>query len=111
MKIFYSKYLPIKGFRAINLFGVIVARRDEPTIDKRIINHEKIHTRQMLETLVIGFYVWYVFEWLVKWMIYKDRFVAYQNIGFEREAYDNDLDMNYLKHRKRFGFIKYLRKK
>lgn len=111
MKVIYSKYLPFKGFRAINLFGVIFARNDEPSVDKRIINHERIHTRQMLETLVVGFYVWYVFEWLVRWIICRDRLVAYENISFEREAFDNDRDMNYLKIRKRFAFVKYLRKK
>ncbi|MEA4903516.1 MAG: hypothetical protein VB090_01515, partial [Petrimonas sp.] len=66
------------------------------------------HTRQMLELLVIGFYVWYVAEWIIKWIIYKDRFIAYRNIGFEREAFDNDGDLDYLKCRKRYGFASYV---
>jgi len=32
-------------------------------------------------------------------------------VGFEREAYQNQADKNYLKNRKRFAWIKYLRDK
>ncbi|MDO5665795.1 MAG: hypothetical protein Q4G63_11140 [Bacteroidia bacterium] len=108
MKIIYSKYLPFKGFRAINLFGVVFARKEHPKLSREIINHELIHTRQMLELMVIGFYVWYVAEWIIKWIIYKNRLMAYRNIGFEREAFDNDKDLDYLKFRKWYGFTSYI---
>ena len=49
MKIIYSTLLPVKGFRAINLFGIVFARKDQPKLDEHIINHESIHTRQMPE--------------------------------------------------------------
>ncbi|MGI6048171.1 MAG: hypothetical protein ACOYEG_09230 [Petrimonas sp.] len=108
MKIIYSKYLPVKGFRAINLFGVVFARKEQGELSRQIINHELIHTRQMLELMFIGFYVWYVTEWIIKWIIYKNRFVAYRNIGFEREAFENDDNFDYLKHRKWYGFANYV---
>jgi len=108
LKIIYSKYLPVKGFRAINLFGIIFARKEQPELSRQIINHELIHTRQMLELLVIGFYVWYITEWVIKWIIYKDRLLAYRNIGFEREAFDNDANLDYLKYRRRYGFAGYV---
>jgi len=108
LKIIYSKYLPVKGFRAINLFGIIFARKEQPELSRKIINHELIHTRQMLELLVIGFYVWYITEWVIKWIIYKDRLLAYRNIGFEREAFDNDANLDYLKYRRRYGFAGYV---
>lgn len=108
LKIIYSKYLPFKGFRAINLFGVVFARKEHPALSRRIINHELIHTRQMLELMVIGFYVWYVIEWIIKWIIYKNRLEAYRNIGFEREAFDNDSNLDYLKYRKWYGFASYV---
>lgn len=105
MKIIYSRYLPVKGFRAINLFGILFARKEQPLPNSEIINHELIHTRQMLELLVIGFYLWYVVEWLIKWLVYRDRLVAYRNIGFEREAFENEANPDYLKSRRRYRFL------
>lgn len=108
MKIIYSKYLPLKGFHAINLFGVVFARNGQPKLSRQMVNHEAIHTRQMLELFVVGFYVWYIVEWIVRWIIFKDRFIAYKNIGFEREAFDNDGNPDYLKQRKWYGFASYV---
>lgn len=109
MKIIYSTLLPAKGFRAINLFGIVFARKDQPALDEHIINHESIHTRQMLELGVIGFYLWYVVEWIIRWIQYKDRYQGYRNIGFEREAYANDNDFSYLEKRRTFNFLGYLK--
>lgn len=108
MKIIYSNYLPVKGFRAINLFGIIFARKEYGALDKRILNHEAIHTRQMLELWVVGFYLWYMMEWLFNWIRYKERYRAYREIGFEREAFINDTDRHYLKRRKKYAFRHYL---
>lgn len=108
MKIIYNKVLPVKGFRAITLFGVVFARKDQPVPDQRVLRHESIHTRQMLELAVVGFYAWYVVEWLVKWAVYKNRHTAYRNICFEREAFDNDKDADFLKHRPFWNFTNYL---
>jgi hypothetical protein len=108
MKIIYSGFLPLKGFRAINLFGIVFAKKGTAPLNERILNHETIHTRQMLELFIFGFYIWYIVEWFIKWIHYKDRHKAYLNIGFEREAYDNDTDLQYLKQRKKYAFKKYL---
>ena len=108
MKVIYSNLLPVKGFRAINLFGIIFARKDERELDERTMTHESIHTRQMIELLVIGFYVWYILEWLFRWIRERDRYTAYRNICFEREAYDNDINPLYLRERRRYNFTKYL---
>jgi hypothetical protein len=35
---------------------------------------------------------------------YKNGFLAYKNIVFEREAYANESDLSYLRQRKFFGF-------
>lgn len=108
MKIIYSGFLPFKGFGAINLFGIIFARKGETTLDERVLNHEAIHTRQMLELLVIGFYLWYLTEWIILLIRYRNSFKAYRRIGFEKEAYENEGDFQYLKQRKRYAFKKYL---
>ncbi|MFV0418541.1 MAG: hypothetical protein ACK5KT_07425 [Dysgonomonas sp.] len=110
MKILYSKYFPPKDFGAINLFGIIIVRKDYGKLDAVDRNHERIHTRQMLEMLVIPFYLSYIVEWMIRYIQYRDRLVAYENISFEREAYINMYDKNYLEKRRLFAFIHYYRK-
>lgn len=101
MKIIYNKFIPLKGFRAINLFGVIFAREDFRPITPHSINHEKIHTAQMRELWYIGFYALYVLEWLYRLVFHTK--TAYRGISFEVEAYKNQYNYSYLKHRKKFA--------
>jgi hypothetical protein len=111
MKIIYNKYLPPKGFKAINLFGVVFARRNYGSLDIIEVNHESIHTIQAREMLFVFFYVFYIVEWVFRLMQYRNFMMAYYNISFEREAYDNQNNMSYLADRKLYAFSKYLRKK
>lgn len=79
---------------------------------KKTTNHETIHFQQQLELLVIPFYVIYVLEYIVKAFVYKFNIKeAYRNISFEREAFGNDTNMEYLQSRKRFNWIKLIFKK
>ena len=114
MKVFYSKFLPPKGFSAINIFGFIIIRAEyrdsldkHPLTKDRLINHERIHTRQMQEMLFIFFYLWYGVEWLIRWIGcgFQSK-VAYKNISFEREAYQNENNMDYLKNRRLFSWLR-----
>ena len=107
MKIIRNNIIPIKGFKAINLFGILFVRKNAE-IDELTINHEEIHTAQMKELWYLLFYLWYAIDWLVKLVIYRNFRDAYVNVVFEREAYANDEDEDYLKTRKRFAFIRYL---
>lgn len=84
---------------AIAFFPFIFIHPDT-TIDARLLNHEKIHLRQQIEMLILPFYVWYLIEYV---------FRGYIGISFEKEAYANDSDLNYLKSRKMFNFVKYLK--
>lgn len=95
---------------AMALWPIIIANRALKTggLSNRTLLHEKIHHQQQLELLVILFYVWYVVEWLFKWVIYKDRKRAYKELSFEREAYGNDNQANYLSKRRRWSFLKYI---
>ena len=52
MKIIHNKILPTKGFKAINLFGIIFVRRGL-TFTPTDALHEMIHTKQMIEMLFI----------------------------------------------------------
>lgn len=100
MKIIYNKIIPFPGYKAINLFGIIFARKQLKDID---INHEAIHTEQMKELLYIGFYIWYFIEWLI--LLFKYGNKAYKNIRFEKEAYKYEKDLDYLKTRKHYNYI------
>lgn len=108
MKVIYSNFIPLKGFHAINLFGIVFVRKDGPKLDQRILNHESIHTRQMLELLIVGFYIWYIIEWIVRCLQYKNSYEGYRNICFEREAFSHDTNFSYLENRKPFSFVKSL---
>ena len=105
MKIIRNKYIPFKGFRAINLFGVLFVRGNA-RISERTIRHEAIHTAQMKEMLYIFFYLWYVVEWVIRLFMEGN---AYRNISFENEAYTNEDNIIYLEGRKRFAWIKYIK--
>ena len=97
MEVIINKWLPIKGFRCINLFGILFVREEYSELNKYTLNHEAIHTRQMKEMGYIPFYIIYVLEWLFRLCQRGD---AYRNISFEREAYRHQYDLNYLEHRK-----------
>lgn len=83
-----------KSIVAITLYPFIFTR----SLDQVTINHERIHLRQQIELLVIMFYVLYFFEWMFK---------GYKGISFEKEAYKNEENLNYLKQRKTFSWVKY----
>ncbi len=101
-----SRLMP-KGI-CLNLFGSMWTR-DKSWIDRYVINHERIHTAQQRELLFIPFYIFYVIEWLLRMIQYRNWNKAYRNISFEREAYTNGHNLNYLKDRKLYSFLKYLR--
>lgn len=96
MKIVYNNIIPFKGFLAINLFGVLFVRGAEHDINDIVLNHERIHTAQMKELGYILFYIIYLLEWIVR--LFK-KGNAYRNISFEREAYENEKDLDYLSAR------------
>lgn len=73
-----------------------------------LLNHERIHLRQQAEMLILPFYIWYITEYLIRLLIYKNKKQAYRNISFEREAYANEGDPDYLRHRKLWGFLKFM---
>ena len=108
MWVIHNKILPFHRFAAINLFGILFVKRGI-RVTPTLINHEKIHTAQMLELLVVFFYLWYVVEWLVRLLRLKSGKKAYYQICFEREAYDNESNLDYLRTRKIFSFWKYIK--
>lgn len=96
--IIYNNLIPLKGYIAITLWPFIFARHE---LSETIIRHERIHGAQQKEMLLLPFYLWYGLEYLL-------RLCQYRNISFEREAYANEHDKNYLASRKHYSWLKYL---
>lgn len=112
MKVIVNDLLPVKGYVAINLFGVVFARREEwdplPDVVRRaVIRHEATHTAQGRELLWIGFYLVYLLEWLGRLLIMPRR--AYRSLSFEREAYAHEWEVDYLETREPFAQWRHLR--
>lgn len=99
------KHLGISG---ITLFPFIILFDKQLKQDKRILNHERIHIRQQVELLVLPFYMLYLIEYVMGLLKHRNRFLAYKNISFEKEAYKNDSDLNYLKQRRFWEWAKHL---
>lgn len=109
MFLIVTKYLIPKGYNGLTLFPFVMIRNNFDKENKVLINHEKIHIKQQVQLLVLPFLIWYVFEFLFRWIQFKDKNTAYRNISFEREAYANEQNMNYLDQMPFWSFLKYLK--
>jgi hypothetical protein len=97
-----------KGYVGVTIFPFVFLKCKALKEDVVLLNHEKIHLKQQLELLIIPFFVIYGFEFLIRLLQYKRWSLAYRNISFEREAYFQEAQLNYLKHRRLYSFLKYL---
>jgi hypothetical protein len=90
MIVIENSIIPFRGFLCVNLFGVIFTR-DKKRITWQVLNHELIHTMQLLEVnfyfsipwllLSVGiswwclvgipfsYYIWYLTEWFFRFLI------------------------------------------
>lgn len=103
----FNKWVP-KGFAGITIFPFVFVAQKKWLQDDTFISHERIHLRQQIEMLILPFFIWYGVEFLFRMIQYRNRKKAYRNISFEREAYANESNPNYLKQRRLFSFIRYL---
>ena len=99
----YNNIIPFEGYKAMNLFGMIFARKKFKPLDEVTLNHEAIHTAQMKELLYIPFYILYSLEYIINLIKYPRPRDAYRNIRFEKEAYEHEADLEYLKNRKHYA--------
>lgn len=90
------------------VFPFILVSSKQQKEDSSLILHEKIHLYQQLELLIFPFYLLYLLNYLVNYTRYKKRYNAYMNIVFEKEAYANDNNPDYLSKRKFWAFLLYL---
>lgn len=135
-KVFYESpaakvLLCLSSCNTITLGPFVCSKLKESEMGQWVRNHECTHARQWIElTVAFGaliwllmlvfnisvcwlilsvfvFYLWYGIEWLAKLLILKDAKKAYKAVSFEREAYDNEYDVNYLENSLYFAWIKY----
>ena len=99
-----SLFMNIGG---ITLFPFIILNTRLSKIPAKI-NHETIHIKQQIELLVIFFYIFYILEHIFRVFQYGSFREGYRNISFEREAYANEKNLDYLSNRKWYSFLKYL---
>ena len=108
MIVVVCKFIFIQNYYGISLCPFIVVKNKSLKNDMVFMNHEKIHLRQQLELLVLPFYIWYLSEYFVKLIKYKNHHKAYCDISFEKEAYYHENNLAYLKKRKFWAFLKHL---
>lgn len=103
-----SRYLVPKGYNGITIFPFVFFRSKNLVKDRISVNHERIHLRQQAELLILLFFLWYGLEFLCRFLKHWNWQKAYRNISFEREAYANEANFSYLKHRGFWRFLRYL---
>ncbi len=107
MFLIVAKYLIPKGFRGVTIYPFVLVKYREDLNDIIFINHEKIHIRQQVELLIIPFFIWYLSEYFVRLLQYRNANLAYRNISFEREAYSEESNLLYLNSRPFYRFCKF----
>jgi len=106
MKIIRTNWL-LPGYKAMTI-GPFIFARPNAKLNDVDINHEAIHWQQEKEMLIIFFLIWYILEFLIRWIYYFNFTRAYKNISFEVEAYDNENNLNYIQSRKKYSWLKCL---
>jgi hypothetical protein len=120
-----NKYLPLGDFKVMNILGFLFVR-EEVEVSPTILRHEAIHTRQQRELLVLSLiialpfaswwsipialampFILYILAWLVE-LVLPPYNSAYKDIPFEREAYANQHNPNYLATRPWFAVVRYI---
>jgi len=100
------------SYSAQTILGTpVVVYKDDEDINDEMINHESIHVRQAFQMLYVPFWIIYIGQWLYnKFILKMTADQAYENIIFEKEAYANDKNLNYLKEFKFWSWTNYAKK-
>lgn len=106
--ILVSKYIVPRGYIGITLFPFVFIKYAKLRENAVLLNHERIHLRQQLELLILPFFVWYGIEFFMRYMRYRNWRMAYRTISFEKEAYARETDLDYLKKRRFWQFLKFM---
>lgn len=97
-------FLPAHGMA---FFPFILIKETKYCSHQILLNHERIHLHQQLELLIVPFYILYFINYLVNLVKYCEHHKAYFNIIFEKEAFNNEKNPNYLSNRQLFGWLSF----
>jgi len=75
------------------------------------IRHEQTHHLQQTETLFLSVIVGQMEKLYAKYVLNKTTMAAYLRESTEQEAYLNQTDIEYIKNRKPYAFLKYFTQK
>lgn len=111
MKVIYNNLIPFKGYKAINIFGLVFVRKGAKftEVEKNTHNISAICFECICSWLF--FYLWYGIEYLIilcfaKWNKQNER---YHDVSFEEEAHNNDSNLDYISTRKHYAWFKYIK--
>jgi hypothetical protein len=108
-KILFNKVL--RHYTGITLWPFVILRDTAEEVGagkyNALLNHERIHLRQQAELLVVFFYILYAFYYIRNRIKGMSHWKAYRSIPFERESYENEPNLNYLKNRKFWQWREY----
>lgn len=97
-------------YSGMAVFPFIVIKHPDLKLNETLVRHERIHFAQQKELLFIGFFLLYLLHYIWNILRYRNHAQAYREIVFEREAYQNDNQPNYLQKRKWLAWLQYLKK-
>lgn len=129
MWIIKNNIIPVKGFAAMNILGLLFVRKNVQ-LTPRLLRHEKIHSVQQYEIMMVSAILaliastmwqswWYllivvampllmyVLAWLIA-LVLPPYDSAYKDSPFEREAKANEINPEYLVTRKFMYFLRYI---
>lgn len=98
---------PFLNVEGMAIFPFILLKKATDGINPTIIRHETIHLKQQQEMLVLPFYLAYLINYLYNLAKFGNHDMAYRNIVFEREAYAQEQNKQYLKSRPFWAFMQY----
>jgi hypothetical protein len=96
-----------KGVIAMAIYPFILVRDAEESGNETMLNHERIHFRQQIELGLLFFYLLYGAYYLHNRRRGYLHSNAYRNIPFEKEAYANESNSDYLVTRKLWTWAKF----
>lgn len=106
MLIIKNNFIPFGDYTLMNVFGIILFSKGD-YINPISLNHEKIHSRQILECAIVASLIL-----LILIPIFGDKDTQldrYHEVSLEEEAHNNDTNLDYLKDRKPFSQMKYIK--
>ncbi len=90
-------------------FFPFVFIRSEEFVVPWVVDHERIHHRQEVETLFVGVVVLSLIEFIyARFVLKKNKMQSYLYTAAEQEAYLSMHDHNYLQERKPWALLKFI---